>query len=98
MNVNNLKIGQTIKNYKELCELLDCKINAGDSKKSQLKELERHVKYHKEGNKFIVDEIYTNPKEKQDNRKNNKGKSADYIDDLELRLLGEFLPKVKIII
>lgn len=95
MNIDNLQIKQTIKNYKELCDLLDWKISAGDSKKSQLKELERYCKYHKEGNKFIIDEIHNEPKDKQDNRKNNKGKSADYIDDLALRLLGEFLTKGK---
>lgn len=95
MNLDNLQIGQTIKNYKELCGLLDCKVSAGDSKKAQLKELERHVKYHKEGNKFIIDKIFEKPKDKQDNRKNNKGKSADYIDDIELRLLGKFLTKGK---
>jgi len=95
MKIENLKQGMAIKNYKELCGLLGWGISAGDSKKSQLKELECCCQYHKEGNKFIIDTIYDNPKEKQDNRKNNKGKSADYIDDLELRLLGEFLTKGK---
>lgn len=78
-----------------MCSLLNWNISAGDSKKAQLKELECYFIYHKEGNKFIIDEIYDAPKEKQDNRKNNKGKSADYIEDIELRLLGELLTKGK---
>lgn len=95
MEIKNFKIGQVIKNYKELCTLLNEKVKGGDSKKSQLKELERYISYHKDGNKFVIDEIFQDPKEKQDNRINNKGKSAEYIDDLELRLLGEFLTKGK---
>lgn len=95
MNIENLIQGQIIKNYKILCELLGWSVSSGGSKRSQLKELECYCQYHKEGNKFIIDEIYDKPKEKQDNRKNNKGRSADYIDDLELRLLGEFLTKGK---
>lgn len=77
MNIENLTEGLIIKNYKEMCRLLDWSISAGDSKKSQLKELECSCQYHKEGNKFIIDKIYDKPKEKQDNRKNNKGKSAE---------------------
>ena len=55
MNVENLCEGLIIKNYKELCVLLGIKVTGGDSKKSQLKDLERYCKYHKEGNKFIID-------------------------------------------
>jgi hypothetical protein len=93
MNINSLKKGQIIKNYKELCTILDWSVSSGGSKRSQFKELDMFCTYHKEGNKFIIDEIFEELKEKQDNRKNNKGKSADYIDDIELRLLGEFLTK-----
>ena len=61
MNVNNLKEGQTIKNYKELCEILDIKATTGNSKKSQLKELELYCNYIKDGNKYIIQEIYNEP-------------------------------------
>ena len=56
------------KNYKEICAAMDWKVTSGESKISQLKDLERYCKYHKEGQKFIIDEIYENPKEKIDNR------------------------------
>lgn len=90
MNINKLKVGQVIKNYKELCTLLGIEPCAGNSKKSQLKELERFISYHKEGNKFIVDEIYTNVKEKEDLRKYNGGdnNSIEYIKNIEVLILN----------
>lgn len=78
MNVDKLKEGQIIKNYKELCGLLEIKVEAGNSKKAQLKELERFAKYHKEGNKFIIDEVYSDIKEKVDGRFNNGNKGEFY--------------------
>lgn len=68
MNIDNLRIGQIIKNYKELCNLINEKPKNGCSKNSQLKEFERFVAYHNEGHKFIIDEIYKEPKPKNDKR------------------------------
>lgn len=93
MNIENLKEGQVVKNYKELCELIDESPKGGDSKKSQLKELERYIKYHKEGNKFVIEEIYEEPLEKIDNRGKQDNNSAKYIEDIELNLIGEILTK-----
>lgn len=62
MNIKNLKEGQVIKNYKELCNLLEIKSTTnGITKNNQLKKLETLCKYRKEGNKFIIEEIYKNP-------------------------------------
>lgn len=61
MNINNLYDGQVIKNYKELCEVLEIKTTTGCSKKSQLNELITYCKYIKEGNKFMIQEVYKNP-------------------------------------
>ena len=91
MNLDFLEKGKVIKNYKELCKLANIEVKAGNSKKMQLKELERYCKYIKIGNKFVIDEVYEKPKDKEDGRKNNKRKSADYIEDLELILIGEML-------
>lgn len=94
MNVENLCEGLIIKNYKELCVLLEIKVTGGDSKKSQLKDLERYCKYHKEGNKFIIDEIYSEVKMKVDMRntvkdddKRHEGNSSVYGDDIKRLLL-----------
>lgn len=94
MKIENLSEGQVIKNYKELCALLGIEPCAGNSKKSQLKELERYINYHKEGNKFIVDEVYSEIKEKVDMRsiikeddKRHEGNSSVYGDDIKRLLL-----------
>ena len=85
MNIENLCEGLVIKNYKELCRLLEIKVEAGNSKKAQLKELDRFIKYHKEGNKFIIDEIYSIVKDKVDLR--NEGNSSIYGDNIKRLLL-----------
>ena len=61
ININNLQNGQIIKNYKELCTLLEVKPSSGNGKAKQLEELQLYCKYHKDGNKFIIDEIIENP-------------------------------------
>lgn len=44
MNINKLTEGQIIKNYKQMCELLEQTVKGGDSKKSQLKEWSTYFK------------------------------------------------------
>ena len=78
MNIENLKVGQVIKNYKVLCELLGQEIKTSNSKKSQLKEWERYFRYHKEGQKIIIDEIFKIPLSIEDGRTNaNKLRSGN---------------------
>lgn len=74
MKIENLKEGQEIKNYKELCNILEIKVSAGNSKIKQLNELQMYCSYEKVKNKFIINEIYENPILMLD-RNNNK-----YID------------------
>ena len=88
MEICNLKKGMEIKNYRELCKLLNIKVKSSNSKKAQLKELERFCKYHKEGNRFIIDSIYKKVRDKEDNRKNNKGgNNSIYEENIEKILL-----------
>lgn len=91
MKIENLQIGQVLKSYKQLCEVLEESVTAGNSKKSQIKEWERYFNYHKEGNKFIIDEIYDAPLKKTDKRMdgNNKTKYINEIESLILNLLSE---------
>ena len=49
------------KNYKELCGAMGWAVASGCSKKSQFKDLERYCKYHKEGQKIVIDEIFEAP-------------------------------------
>lgn len=64
MNIKNLTEGMEIKNYKELCNILEIKVSDGNSKKKQLKDLERYCKFRKEGRKFIIEQIYEEEKAK----------------------------------
>ncbi|STO12829.1 Uncharacterised protein [[Flavobacterium] thermophilum] len=92
MNLSNIKAGQTFKNYKELCSVLGEKVMAGNSKKAQLKEWERYFSYTKDGHKFIITEIYNEPKERDDKRilGNNAAYYIDYIEILLLNLFAEY--------
>ena len=94
MNIEKLKkyLETTIilANYKKVCEQLDEKVLTGNAKISQLKELERYFNFHKQGNKFVFTETYSEPKEKVDGRKYTKGNNnvyGKYIEQLVLDLL-----------
>lgn len=95
MNIENLKQGMILKNYKELCKVLEIetKKTGSNSYKSQLKEFERYFKYHKQGHKIIIDLIYKEVKSKVDNR--NNGNNIKYADDIEYLMLT-LLDKFKI--
>lgn len=70
-----IKVGAIIKNYKIMCKLLQENINTGHSRDAQLKEWNRHFKYKKEGQNYIILEVYKNPKERIDLRSSgNNGK------------------------
>ena len=68
MNIENLKEGMVVKNYKELCKLLEIEPKTSNSKKAQFKEMNTLFSYHKEGQKIIIDEIYEEKKVKEDGR------------------------------
>ena len=68
MNINNLQENMIIKNYKELCKLLEIEPKTSNSKKAQLKELETYVDYEKQGVKFVIKKIYDKQKVKEDGR------------------------------
>ncbi|GAB6150228.1 hypothetical protein [Clostridium novyi] len=99
MDSKNLKEGQVVKNYKEMCLVLQEEIKTGKSKQLQLKDWERYFSYHKEGHKFIIDKIEDKPINKIDGRKGHSGKSkgsrkqnsvySKYIKILILHILAE---------
>ncbi|WP_342532760.1 hypothetical protein MHB40_14920 [Lysinibacillus sp. FSL K6-0057] len=90
IKLDNIKVGDVFKNYKELCEVLGEKVKSGNAKKYQLIEWERYFVYDKKGYKFIINNIYDNPLEKVDNRQLN-GNIAPYINDAELLLIDLML-------
>lgn len=76
---------KTYKNYKELCKAMNWTVSSGNTKKSQINQLDLLCKYHKEGNKFIIDNIYDTPIEKIDNR----GRSAEYGEYIDKLIIHE---------
>ena len=61
MNVSKLCEGMIIKNYKELCSVLGIRVCSGNSKIKQLEEFNLYCKYERQGNKYIIKEVYKNP-------------------------------------
>ena len=59
MNVANIKSGDVINTYKELCELLDIKQCGGDSKKSQVKKMKELFLFEQKGRRFIIKDVYS---------------------------------------
>ena len=93
MKIENLKVGQVLKNYKELCEVLgiEPKKTGSSPYKAQLKELDRYCEYHKEGHKIIIDQIYQEVKNKVDNRTlGNNNEQARCIRYLICNLLSSY--------
>lgn len=76
-----LKAGMVFKNYKVLCDFMGWKAykNGSNSYKSQFKELDTLCKWHKEGHKIIMDEVYQCKLIKEDKRRDK----AIYVDPIK---------------
>lgn len=90
VNTSGLIIGLVVKNYKELCKILGEEVKNGKSKKLQLKNWERFFAWEKQGQRFIIVDIYDTPLPKEDLRK--KGNNSIYKNYIELILL-QYLSK-----
>lgn len=60
------------KNYKELCEFMGWEVIRGNSMRARLKELDSLCKWHREGQKIVVEMVYDTPKKKEDGRTNSQ--------------------------
>lgn len=85
MDTSKIKVGMRIKSYKAFCETIGEKVRGGTSKEAHIKEIERHVKYRKEGFAFIIEEVYSTPKPKVDARKSptKRGNNSKYSNDIQ---------------
>lgn len=84
--VKQLKVGQEFKSYRAVCEILGEKQKGGTSKNAQLKEWSRYFNHRKDGNKWVITEIYGNPLDKYDARSLLSG-GSDYTEDLQTLIL-----------
>jgi hypothetical protein len=91
MNINNLTTSQTIKNYKELCTILEEPIKGGKSKAIQLTDFTRYFTYTKQGQKIIINEVFDKPLPKIDQRKDTEkeGNNSKYVEHVEHLLLHQ---------
>lgn len=88
IDVNRLESGVVVKNYKEMCEILEEDICEGNSKKAQLKEWTRYFAWEKKGQKFIILDIYDEPLPKDDGRQ-NKNIYVQYIQVILMKILSK---------
>jgi hypothetical protein len=90
MNLENVKVGDRIKNYKELCKVLGINETGGKSKVLQLENVQRYLRYEMSKREFIILEIYSHEIEKSDKR--HLGNSSVYFPHLEF-LIMDYLAK-----
>ena len=83
------KEDNTVKNYKVMCEILEEEVLNGTSKKAQLNRWKRYFDFHKEGQKFVINEIYDEPFATDDARKRREGLYVKYIELLLLEYLSK---------
>jgi len=90
MNISKLYVGLTLKNHNELCYTVDVKpMTSTDSRKAFYKELERYCTYTKQGQKITITEIFAEPLDKIDHRKDSdkEGNNSKYVDNIKFLLL-----------
>jgi len=87
LNVKQLSKGLIVKNYKEMCLLIEEEIKTGGAKINQLNYWNDYFKYHKNGNKFIIDEIYDKEVEDMVDNRGGSHNNVAYIDIIEKLIL-----------
>lgn len=87
MRIDKLVEGMIIKNYKELCSIVEIKPTGGRVKELNLKELERHCRYHKVKNSFVIDEVFEVAINKIDKRKDPKKVSNNSLYSKDIQAL-----------
>lgn len=88
IDTSGLELGMVVKNYKEMCRILNEQVCGGDSKKAQLKEWARYFLWEKKGQKFIILDIYDEPLPKDDGRQ-NKNIYVQYIEVILMKILSK---------
>lgn len=83
------KEDNTVKNYKLMCGLIGEDETTGNSKKAQLNRWKRYFDFYKEGQKFVINEIYDQPFATDDARKRKEGLYVKYIELLLLEYLSK---------
>lgn len=80
-------VGTEIKNYKEMCKLLGEEIKGGKGKKFQMDNWKRYFNFEKQGQKFIITEIYDTPFPTVEAQRKREGLYVQYIECLLMDLI-----------
>ena len=77
-----------VRNYKVMCDLLHEEITSGNSKRAQVDRWKRYFDFHRDGQRYVIDEIYDEPFATDDARKRREGLYVKYIELLLLEFLS----------
>lgn len=87
VKVENIKVGDVIKNYKFMCNILNEDKKEGASRKYQIERWGRFFSYRKDGHKYIIEKIYDSPIEKSETR-GGANNTVNYIENIEKLVLN----------
>lgn len=91
MKLENLKVGMVVRNYPELCKLLDLKPNSGNAKIKQMNWIGEYIEYEKEGYKFIIKSISDRTVEPMEDNRGGAYNVIEYVEDIEKLILNLML-------
>lgn len=94
MKLENLEIGMVVKNYPELCKLLDVDKLGGNAKIRQLEWFEDYFSYKKDGHKFVIRDIFNVEVEPMEDRRGGDHNPITYIPLME-KLTLDLMLKAK---
>ena len=86
MNISNIKPGMEVKNYKELCSLLEIKAVGGKSKILQMEKISKYIDFKKEGNKFLIEKVTIPTVEEEPKARKDKGVARGSYNSLRNQL------------
>ena len=95
IDTTDLSIGQVFKNKRDLCKFLNQEyIPNKTASEAQLKEWRRYIEWVKDGQKFVITDIYDTPLDRTDGRvTNGTQKYQQYIEDILLAYMDSEINK-----
>lgn len=84
----NIGVGMIVKNYKEMCKLLGEKETSGDGKKKQIENWKRYFDFVKDGQKFVIIEVYNEPFATPELHRRREGIYIQYIECLLMSIIA----------
>ena len=84
-----LKVGMVLKNYIEICKIIEVEPTRGNGRKYHIREFERYCSYKRSGHKYIITKIYDKVLPAIDNRGKHLQKYDNLFDNLILSKLVE---------